>query len=47
MTQEKGALSYKYNDIEYGVAFGEIDINNTYCLAMSLIGRGSAYEIVE
>ena len=41
----KGTLSYKFDNIDQGVAVDSLDIDLTYCLAMSLC-RYDAYEII-
>ena len=42
-----GTLSYKFNEYDCGVAFANINVNKTYCLAMSLWLIHDAYEIIE
>ena len=33
---EYGTVSFKMNDTDYGIAFDKIDVNKTYCMALSM-----------
>ena len=50
MTQERhknGVLSFKINDVDQGIAFDDIDIEKTFCLAVSIDHAEDSIEIID